>query len=106
MLPTCPVCRSALAFTQIRYTESFACPKCLHRLKLSRTHRQWLVCRTFLGSVVVLYLCGLRGFGLMLGAVLFWFPMLLIDMILVRPLFPPTLEKDEKRKFFSVGIGE
>src|SRR5215470_3374657 len=106
MFPTCPNCGSTLKYTQIRYNKSFNCAVCDQLLFVPRGHVQWLIWRALLASTVALFLYGLRGYALLLGAFLGWLPMLVLDMVLIRPLYPSPIRVDrgENRKSLTLDI--
>ena len=95
MLPRCPRCNKRLRYTQVRYRDSFLCPSCNQLLYIPQAYtlaRGWA---TLLISVAGLYFIGLRGYFLLLGAILAWVPAVCLDAIVGRALFPPIIRIDK-----------
>ncbi|PYV66788.1 MAG: hypothetical protein DMG96_41340 [Acidobacteria bacterium] len=95
MLPKCPSRKNSLQFTQLRYRDPFPCPLCSQLLYIPHAYtvaRTWAI---LLISAAGLYFIGLRGYSLVLGAILAWVPALILDAILVRAFFPPIIRTDK-----------
>ena len=95
MRPRCPNCYSKLLYTQVRYRDSFPCPSCNRLLYIPQAYtvvRSWA---TLLIAAAGLYLIGLHGYSLVLGAILAWVPALFLDATLGRALFPPIIRVDK-----------
>jgi len=94
MLPRCPRCNSALRYRQVRYRDSFPCPICNQLLYIPHAYllaRAWAI---LLVSAAGLYFIGLRGYSLVLGAILAWVPAVCLDAFVGRTLFPPIIRTD------------
>src|SRR5258708_30891543 len=95
MRPRCPRCNNRLLYTQVDYRGSFPCPSCNQLLYIPPAYtlaRGWA---TLLISAAGLYFIGLRGYSLVLGAILTCVPALFLDATLGRALFPPFIRIDK-----------
>jgi hypothetical protein len=95
MLPRCPRCNNRLRYTQVRDGESFPCPSCNQLLYIPQAYTVARFWAALLISAAGLYLIGLRGYSLVLGAILAWVPALFLDATLGRALFPPIIRVDK-----------
>jgi hypothetical protein len=75
------------------YDGPFSCPTCDQMLVVLPAYVQGHLGGALFVSAVPLFLCGLRGFALFFGAVLGWFPVIALDMFLIRTLFPLPSER-------------
>src|SRR5260370_17950155 len=94
MRPRCPRCNNRLLYTQVDYRGSFPCPSCNQLLYIPQAYtlaRGWA---TLLISAAGLYFIGLRGYSLVLGAILAWGPELFLDAFVGRTLIPPIVRVD------------
>src|SRR3989442_11145895 len=96
MLPKCPSCKNSLQFTQLRYRDSFPCPSCNQLLYIPHAYTVARTWATLLISAAGLYFIGLRGYSLVLGAILAWVPALFLDATVGRILFPPIILTDNR----------
>jgi hypothetical protein len=106
MLPRCPRCNNSLRYQQVRYGDSFPCPSCNQLLYIPPAYtlaRGWA---PLLISAIGLYFIGLRGYSLMLGAILALVPALFLDVTLGRALFPPIIriDQDITSKFTTLNL--
>src|SRR4030081_199918 len=95
MLPRCPRCDNSLRYQQVRYRGSFPCPSSNQLLYIPPAYtlaRGWA---TLLISAAGLYFIGLRGYSLVLGAILAWVPALFLDPFVGRKLVPPIIRVDK-----------
>ncbi|SRR6266436_3075583 len=95
MRPRCPRCNNRLLYTQVGYRGSFPCPSCNQLLYIPPAYTLARFWATLLISVVGLYLIGLRGYSLVLAAILAWVPALFLDATVGRALFPPIIRTDK-----------
>jgi uncharacterized protein (DUF983 family) len=101
MRPRCPHCNNTLRYDQLLYRESFPCPSCNQLLYIPQAYtvaRSWA---TLLILVAGLYLIGLRGYSLVLAAILTWVPARFLDAFVGRILFPPFIRMDKNTSNFT-----
>ncbi len=95
MRPRCPRCNSRLLYTQVDYRGSFPCPSCNQLLYIPHAYTVARTWATLLISAAGLYFVGLRGYSLVLGAILAWVPALFLDAFVGRTLVPPIIRVDK-----------
>jgi len=95
MRPRCPRCNNRLLYTQVRYRDSFPCPSCNQLLYIPQAYTLARTWATLLISAAGLYFVGLRGYSLLLGAILAWVPALFLDAFVGRTLVPPIIRIDK-----------
>ena len=87
----CPICSSVMRRKQIRFESSFPCSQCGNYLYVSQMYTS-VHCLVALGLGVLFLLgIGLAGWKLLFASILIWFPMIVVEMVLLMPAFPPTL---------------
>jgi hypothetical protein len=91
MRPRCPRCNNKLLYTQVDYRGSFPCPSCNQLLYIPQAYTVARAWATLLISAAGLYFVGLRGYSLLLGAILAWVPALFLDAFVGRTLVPPLI---------------
>jgi hypothetical protein len=106
MLPRCPRCDNSLRYRQVDYRASFPCPSCNQLLYIPRAYllaRSWAI---LLISAAGLYFIDLRGYSLVLGAILAWVPALFLDAFVGRTLVPPIIRTDKSitSKFTTLNL--
>jgi hypothetical protein len=87
----CPICGSAVPRKQIHFGLSFPCGHCGNYLYVSQLYSSVHGLLALGLGVFFLLGIGLGGWKLLFASFLIWFPMLLVEMVLLMPAFPPTL---------------
>src|SRR5882672_7439239 len=87
----CPICNSTLLRKQIHSRFSFPCIHCGNYLYVSQLYTSVHGLVALGLGVLFLLGIGLVGWKLLFASVLLWFPMLAVEMVLLMPVFRPTL---------------
>jgi hypothetical protein len=87
----CPICSSTVHRKQIRFGLSFPCSHCGNHLYISQLYSTAHGLVSLGLAILFLIGIGLGGWRLLFGTFLIWFPMIVIEMLLVMPAFPPVL---------------
>ncbi len=99
MLLKCPACESILKETEVNFSgRRFRCPICNEQLHVPRYYSARFVVGALFISGLVCSALGLRGIAFYLGTIALWFPILLLELILlVRVLPPPKIKLSRPR---------
>jgi hypothetical protein len=87
----CPICNSTLRRKQIHFGASFPCSHCGNYLYVSQLYTSVHGIMALGLAVFFLLGIGLAGWKLLFASFLIWFPMLAVEMVLLMPVFRPTL---------------
>jgi hypothetical protein len=95
--PGCPVCKSRVAYNQLRFGFSFPCEVCKNYLYVSSLYS--CVHGALALSLAILFAAslGFRRDMLIFVPLLLWFPMILVDVYFFVRSFPPKLRLHHMR---------
>ncbi len=92
-LPCCPVCGTKLEYLKVvRFDTPFKCINCQTELRVAKSDTVIDLCVTIAISIVAAFMIGLRGWSLLLVAVLLMVPSFLLTTFVRRHTSPPKLE--------------
>ncbi len=90
MLLKCPACESTLKETEVNFSgRRFGCPTCGEELYVPRSYSARFVVGALFISALLCLALGLRGIALYLATIALWFPILLLELILLLRVLPP-----------------
>lgn len=94
---TCPACSKVIPWTELRFSSSdpFPCPFCGWGVSLVRSHSAWMGFLQLLFTLGIVHGLGMRGWDLLWGALLGFFPVGLALAFLRIRLLPPRLRMSD-----------
>jgi len=107
-MPTlsCPECATVLDKNKFKAGTPFACPGCSRRFQFSRGYSRVGGLIALVVSYLSLYVLGARGWPLLIGGLVMWFPAVLILVVplswLIRPRLEPYYHTEEERHFITM----